>query len=180
MTLTNRTLGLGIAAVAVLMMGGAAIADKMGQRHMGAEVMGQGLDLAAMDADKDGKISKDELTAFHAVRIAAIDGNKDGNLSVEELTAMHLQAMTDPAKTKAERMIERQDTDADGLLSAVEMASHPMPTALFDRADANEDGFIDQDELDDTKARMQERGGRRGGHGRGGKHGGHDMGDGWN
>jgi hypothetical protein len=183
MNLTNRTVGLGIAAVAVLMLDSAAIADNMGQMRMGADEMGPNgmrggpvLDLAAMDADKDGKISKEELSAFQAARVAAVDADKDGKLSADELAAMHLQAMTEAAKTMAERMIERLDTDGDGLLSAAEMASRPMPAAMFDRVDANGDGFIDQSEIDAAKARMVERGGRMGGHGWQGKHGDHDMG----
>ena len=73
-------------------------------------------------------------------------------MSADELAAMHLQAMTDAAKTMAERMIERLDTDGDGLLSAAEMADRPMPAAMFDRVDANADGFIDQAEIDAAKA----------------------------
>jgi Ca2+-binding EF-hand superfamily protein len=174
MTLTNKTAGLGLVAVAALMLGTAAIADNMGQMRMGDGMgmgmgmrMGEGpaLDLAAIDADKDGKISKDEMTAYHEARVAGVDANKDGKLSADELAAMHLQEMTDAVKTMAGRMIERLDTDGDGLLSAAEMASRPMPADMFDRVDTNGDGFIDQSEIDAAKARMSERGDRMGGHG---------------
>jgi hypothetical protein len=183
MKLTNRNVGLGIAAVAVLMLGTAAIADNMGQMGMGGHGMGDpgmgegpALDLAAIDADKDGKISKDELTAFRAARVASVDANNDGKLSVDELTAMHLQAMTDAAKNMAERMIERLDADGDKMLSVAEMANRPIPTNLFDRVDANSDGFIEQSEIDAAKARMEEHGGRMGGQWRHGMHGEHRNG----
>ena len=179
MKLTHKTAGLGIAALAVLMLGTAAIADGKGGLGMGGHGMmmdGPAFDLATVDADKDGKVSKEELAAHQAARVAAIDANADGKLSAEELAAMHMKAMETAAKTMAERMIERLDTDADGALSAAEMAARPMPEAIFDRIDANEDGFIDQAELDAAKAAMMERGGRmRGGHGKGDHDG---MGDG--
>ena len=177
MKLTHKTAGLGIAAVAVLLLGTAAIADNMGQMRMGDGMGGHGmmagpvLDLAAIDADKDGKISKDELTAFRAARVASVNGNADGKLSADELAAMHLQAMTEAAKTMADRMIERLDSDGDKLLSAAEMADRPLPAEMFDRVDSNGDGFIDQSEIDAAKTQMMERGGRMGGHGR------HSMGD---
>jgi EF hand len=183
MILTNKTAGLGLVAVAALMLGTAAIADNMGQMRMGDGMGGHGmgdgpaLDLAAIDVDKDGKISKDEMTAYQEARVASIDANKDGMLSADELAAMHLQEMTDAAKTMAGRMIELLDTDGDKLLSAAEMASRPMPADFFDRADTNGDGFIDQSEIDAAKARMAERGDRRGGHSRSGDHGKGNGGD---
>ena len=174
MKVTHRTAGLGIAVVAMLMLGTAAIADNMGQMGMGDDMGGHGrmsgmmmagpvLDLPAIDTDKDGKISKDEMTAFRAARVAAVDANSDGKLSAEELAAMHLQTMTDAAKTMADRMIERLDADGDTLLSAVEMADRPLPSDMFDRIDFNADGFIDQAEIDAAKERMTERGARMGG-----------------
>ena len=173
MKLTHKTTGLGIAAMAVLLLGTAAIADNMDQMGkdggMGDHGMMMGgpvLDLSAIDADKDGKISKDELTAFRAAKVAAVDANADGKLSADELAAMHLKAMTDAAKTMADRMIERLDTDGDKLLSAAELADRPLPADLFDRIDSNGDGFIDQSEIDAAKAKMMERGGRDGGHSR--------------
>ena len=181
MKLTHKTTGLGIAAVVVLLLGTAAIADNMGAMGMGA--MGKGghgmmmggaaMDLSAIDADKDGKISKDELTAHHAARTAAVDANADGKLSADELAAMHLAAMEAAAKTMAERMIERLDSDGDKLLSVAEMAVSPLPEAMFDRIDTNQDGFIDQAEIDAARATMMERGGKM----HGGKHG-HDGHDG--
>ncbi len=184
MILTNKTAGLGLVAVAALMLGTAAIADNMGQMRMGEGMGGHGmgdgpvLDLAAIDANKDGKISKDEMTAYREARVASIDANKDGKLSAEELTAMHLQEMTDAAKTMAARMIERLDTDGDSLLSAAELAGRPMPTGIFDRVDTNGDGFIDQSEIDAAKARMAERGDRMDGHGGHSRDGDHGKGNG--
>jgi Ca2+-binding EF-hand superfamily protein len=57
--------------------------DKMGEDGMGGMQM--------MDADKDGKISKDEFMQAHAKMFAAMDRNKDGALdaSEREMMMMH-------------------------------------------------------------------------------------------
>ena len=149
MKLTYKSTGLGIVAVAVLMLGSAAIADQMGSMGHGAMMGGPVMDLTTMDADKDGKVSKDEMTAHRAARTAAVDANADGKLSADELAAMHLATMEAAAKNMAARMIEQLDTDADGLLSVAELAARPGPEMMFDRIDANSDGFIDQAEVDD-------------------------------
>ncbi len=74
--------------------------------------------LAAVDADKDGKITEAELTAFRAAETKAADADGDGLLSAEELAALHVKAMTARATDMAARMVSRMDSDADGKLSA--------------------------------------------------------------
>lgn len=80
-----------LVAVAALtsMVAGAALAQPPGGRGMMP-------DLATMDTNKDGKVSKDEFKAALASTPAADraemmfdrrDGNKDGFLSAEELSA---------------------------------------------------------------------------------------------
>ncbi len=180
MNVTARKAGLGIAALAMLMLGGAAIADNMGMTwgfgdHEGRGMMGQrgpALDLSAADADKDGRISPDELTSYRAARVAGIDADADGKLSADEIAAMHLKEMTSAAKAMADNMVAQMDTDGDKLLSAAEMLDRPLSADIFERLDANADGFIDATELSDAK------GGLRGGEGRNGGRGRHSKDDG--
>ncbi len=183
---THKTVGLSLAAVAALMLGTAAIADKMGDMPMSdmmgghdgmmGGMMGAGnFDLSAVDTDKDGKISKDEMTAYRTSSVAAVDTNADGKLSVDEIAAMHLKAMEAASKAMAERMVAAMDSDGDGLLTAAELIARPIPAGIFDRIDTNADGFLDQAEIDAAKARMMDRGHMDGG--RGG-HRGHHMMDG--
>ena len=141
MKLSYTTTGFGIMAVAGLMLCTAAIADTMGGKPGDMGHMRPMPTLEAMDANKDGKVSKDEVTAFRAAQTAAIDTNADGKLSVDELSAMHLKRMTEAAKTMAQKMVDRMDTDGDGMLSASELVAPPMPVDLFDRVDF----FIAQD-----------------------------------
>ena len=180
MKLTSKSAGMGIMAVAALMLGTAVIADSMGTGQMGGPDMMMGgaeMDFAAIDADKDGKISKDELAGFRAARVTAADANGDGMLSVQEISAMHMKTMAQAAGNMAQRMVERLDSDGDKMLSAAEMMDRPMPDAMFGRIDTNEDGFIDQAEADAAKARVMERGKNRMQHGMDG-HGEHQDGNG--
>lgn len=192
MKLTSKTAGIGVMAVAALMLAGAGIADTQGMMgdgmggfmrgHMGGRMgamMGPMFDIAALDTDKDGKISKAELEAHHAARLAEVDANNDGKLSAEELASMQIKAMTERANQMAARMVERLDTDGDGLLSAAELVTPPMPDRMFDRIDANGDGFIDQAEIDAARAWMQERMGDGQGRGHRFHRGGDGQDGGW-
>lgn len=186
MKVSHKKIGLGIVALAVALLGSAAIADNGGMNmpgmggHMGR--MGPAFDFAGADANKDGKVTQEEFTAARAATVAAIDTDKDGLLSVDELAAMHLKAMEAAAKEMATRMIQTHDTDGDGKLSAAEMAAMPMPSDAFTLADTNKDGVIDQAEAD----AMAQHGmgdhddmGEMGGMGMmGGHHGKHQMGNG--
>jgi hypothetical protein len=175
MKLTSNTLGFGIIAVAALMLGSAVIADNMDREGMGGgdQMMGgPDFDFAAIDADKDGKISQGEVTVFRAARVAAADANQDGKLSVEEISAMNMAAMEKAAAKMAQRMMDRLDTDGDKLLSAAELIDRPMPADLFERVDTNSDGFIDMAEAEAARQRMAERG-RHGKHGDMDGHGSH-------
>jgi Ca2+-binding EF-hand superfamily protein len=182
MKLTNKTVGLGIAAVAVALLGTAAIADNMGHRGMGmgGPMMGMGgpmmgapvLDFDAIDANKDGKITPEEIAAWRAAQAKAVDTNGDGKLSVDEIAAMRLKQMTDAAQKMAQTMVDRLDTDGDKMLSAAELVEPPMPPDLFARIDTNKDGVIDKAEADAAQ-KMMAAGpkGDRGDKGdRGGKH----------
>lgn len=180
MKLTSKTAGFGIMAVAGLLLCSAAVADTMRGMPMGGDMGGPGHgmmpmpSLADMDANKDGKISKDEISAFRKAQTALIDTNGDGKLSVDELAAMHLKAMTEAAKAMAQRMVADRDTDGDGMLSAAEMVGPPVPPDMFDRMDTNKDGFVDQAELDAAKQQMMDHGPGRDGW-RGGRHGQHQR-----
>lgn len=190
----NRTMKM--TAVAMLTLAGAlvgttALADRgngMGAgMGMGAEIgmrggMGAGpfadFDFAAVDADKDGKITEAELTAWQAAKTKALDADGDGFLNAEELAAMEMQGMQARAKDRADRMLTRLDSDGDGKLSAVELAARPVPTGMIDRLDTDKDGAVSEAEVDAAKNRMAEgqgrgwfqKGDRMGKHGRGGNH----------
>lgn len=171
--MNNKLTGSALIVVAALMGAAAYAQDAAAPMQRGPGPM---FDFATLDANKDGKITKDELEATKTARFTEADANKDGKLSVEEMTAAR-DAMI--AKRKADRMaqmIKRFDKDGDGMISATEMPSPPNADKMFDRFDTDKDGAISQAEADSAMERMQERmsehhgkGHGRDGHGRGHK-----------
>lgn len=169
--------GSALILVAALMGAAAYAQDVMPEPGMGK---GMAFDFAALDADKDGKVTQAEVDAFHAAKVKAADTNADGKLSAEELAAMQMAAMQQRAADRAAKMITKLDTDADGMLSVAEMAARPGAGRMFQMMDTDSDGAITQAEADAAQQAMQDhRGGKqgKGGHGKGG-HGkdGHGMG----
>jgi hypothetical protein len=173
----NRNTTLSAIAVAAILgatLTTAALADRGGPGGMGMPIgPGPVFDFAGIDADKDGKITRDEIAAHRAARAAALDADKDGKISAAELQAQIEARLAARAADMAARMIEMRDTDGDGMLSAAELAEPPLPPMgdmMFDRADANDDGAITEDEVEAMRERMA---GRMGGRGHGhGSHGG--------
>lgn len=125
-------------------------------------------DFAAMDADKDGNITKAESDAFQAAQVAAMDADKDGKITAEELAAFHLAKMKENmdarAKDHADHMIADLDTDKDGALSMEELAARKGNDRMFDRIDGNSDGVLSAEEIAAAQNFMDKKG-------RGGRHG---------
>ena len=169
MKLTKKT-GFGIAALVVALMGSAAIADKHGPQDgpqngpMGGPAMKQGYSFDTVDANKDGKITPDELTAWQAAQVTTADTNADGKLSVDELAAAQLKAMTAMVTTHVTEMVTKLDPDGDKMLSAAEIASAPIKKDMFSHLDTNNDGVVDKAEADAAARMIQHGHGRHGGH----------------
>ena len=101
----NRTpLIGGIAALALLAGGGAAIAQQTGERPAPQA--------QRADADGDGRLSQAEFAARRLARLRAADANGDGSVSLEERRAMR-------AARSAARF-DRIDADGDGAISRAE------------------------------------------------------------
>jgi len=114
--------------------------------------MGQ-IDFTAADADKDGKLTAEELTAWRAARVKSIDANSDGKLSADEITAFAMSQIQSRIADHTTAMVTKLDTDGDGLLSAAELLARPLAAPDFQRLDRNGDGAVTQDELDRPMAR---------------------------
>ena len=177
MKLRKTTSALAITALAAV-LGTVALAQQGpmdAPGPMGPMMLEQ---FAAMDADKDGKVTKEELAANRAAKFTEADADKDGKLSADEMLAMREKAEAARKAEMAKAMIARIDTDKDGFVSAAEMEAMPMMDKMFDRVDGDGDGAISTEEMEAAKARMAERMGDGEGKGHG-KHGGHGGGF-WN
>lgn len=158
-TLTPRTLAL---LAMVGFAGAVATTAAMAERGPGLEGRPEGRgpfsmqNFDAVDADKNDKITQAEVDAYRKAEIATTDANGDGFMSADELTAMHLKHLTERAKDMAGRMVTDLDADADGKLSAAEMATRPMPVRMFDRIDTDQDGAVSKAEAQAAADRMAE------------------------
>jgi len=130
-------------AAAALCAGTLALAANAHHAASGAHkwTPGQGWDhfVATFDANKDGKVTKDELLA-KAPGFDHFDTNKDGTVTADEVKAL-------PASTKhpaVGNFIAKFDSDKDGKVTKQEWDT--KRAAGFDAADKNHDGSIDKDE----------------------------------
>ncbi len=163
---------LTVVAVSAATLSTAAMADRRGGpdgREAGGMPM---LNFAEIDANKDGKITQDEITAFHTARLTAADTNGDGILSVDELSAMSTARMQARMKARSDeraaKMLKLQDADGDGKLTMAEATAAPDRAArMFARVDTDKDGALSQAEVDAAKAMMMKHRGHRGKHGGG-------------
>ncbi len=165
---SNKLTGAALIVVAGL-MGAAAYAQDSGMAEGGMPRGGAGpmFDFAAMDANKDGKVTKAEIEAFKAARFGEADTNKDGKLSVEEMIVARDAMIAKRKEDRMAQMIARFDKDGDGMISQAEMPTPPNADKMFDRLDTDKDGAISQAELDAAKQMMQERMGQHDGNGKG-------------
>ncbi|MDF1794488.1 MAG: EF-hand domain-containing protein [Thalassobaculaceae bacterium] len=143
--MTTRIKALALAAA----LGGAVIVPTLAVAHGdgpkdGRRAAHMEMRFQAMDANKDGKLSAEEIEAFGAARFAKADANGDGKLSVEEMD----NARAEQRKERFGRMIAKLDKDGDGQLSAAEM---PKRGERMMKLDTDGDGAISLDEMKAAK-----------------------------
>jgi Ca2+-binding EF-hand superfamily protein len=95
---------------------------------------------AVYDADKDGKVTKEELLAKHPM-FDRLDTNKDGVVTEAEFDA-------NPASQKNPNLkgwVARLDTNKDRTVSMDEL--NQAKTKGFDKGDKNKDGAIEESEF---------------------------------
>ena len=109
--------------------------------------------LLEYDADGDGEITREELPERMQRRFDRVDTNQNGVLDENELQ----QGMRGGRGGRG-RMMDRlmeMDEDGDGLISREEAPERMGP--MFERLDANDDGFIDPKEIEAVRERFRQR-----------------------
>jgi len=97
-----------------------------------------------LDANKDGKISNEEAKGPIKGNFAKVDANSDGFITLEELK----NELAGNKRTNKEEILNRLDGNKDSKIS-LEEAKGPLKEH-FAKVDANGDGYISQDELQNT------------------------------
>ena len=116
---------------------------------------GPEINFAEADANGDGQLTREELSAHARKAFDAADGDGSGALSATEIQAFVATQMQQKIADRSARMIEYKDDNGDGALSFDEMkpAERKMQR-MFKRLDKNNDGGISTDEF----AKMKDRG----------------------
>lgn len=135
-------------AVLVISIGGVAFAKhrsghchKGGHHYMKHHGMHGGMKIMRKaDADKDGKITKEELINAHEEKFKEFDLNKDGAVTKEEIQ----EKLSSRFEKMAKRMTRRFDADKDGKVTADEFKAHAEKKLYI--LDLNDDGVITKDE----------------------------------
>ena len=117
--------------------------------------------LKKMDSNGDGTLSRAEFDAFHLKHFDELDANKDGKITLEEMKTGH-KGMSEKGMGKA-KGFDEVDTNKDGALSRQETEKMPMLSKRFDEMDANHDGKVTREEMGAAMKKMhQSRGGKHG------------------
>ena len=111
--------------------------------------------IKSLDADKDGTLTKEELTTGLEKKITDNDTNGDGAVSLEEFKA-EWEKMTQERMVRAYQKLDR---DGNGAVTLEEI-SEPA-NAMFERMDRNDDGKLDKTDRPDRQAKGK-RGGKQG------------------
>jgi Ca2+-binding EF-hand superfamily protein len=89
-----------------------------------------------LDANSDGKLSKDELKTVVIKRFARLDSNSDQSVSADEIEKTMQLALT----KRRDRIMKFMDRDANGTITQTELDN--VLEAMFNSADADDDGGV--------------------------------------
>lgn len=114
---------------------------------------GSRIDFAAIDADRDGELTREELSQRAAGRLAEADGNGDGALDRDEIIAS-LPGPRDqiinvfepnPAEVRADRLIAFMGAGDSGQFQIQDFADRQV-NAIVAKLDRDHDGSISEAE----------------------------------
>ncbi len=109
--------------------------DRRGKKHRGR---GAGWMMERFDANKDGKLTQEEIDTARKDIFAKHDANNDGKLDLDEFKARWVE-FTERRKVRG---FQRIDTDGDAGIT-VEEYLEPF-SSVVSRMDRNDDGVLDK------------------------------------
>lgn len=111
--------------------------------HMGGYAKrghGMAMMLERFDANKDGKLTQEELDGSRKELLAKHDADKDGKLSLKEFETLWMEFM----HKRMVRGFQRIDEDGDAVITLEEFMK-PYSDAVS-RMDRNDDGVLDKED----------------------------------
>lgn len=119
--------------------------------------------LEKVDTNQDGNITKDEITSHRAEKFTSADLNGDNLITPDEFEAFAEAERERRMAERQARMFDRLDANDDGYISADEHASaDKRMDRMFNRIDSDGDGVITEAEREAAKEKMENRRGKRG------------------
>ncbi|HEY8507885.1 MAG TPA: EF-hand domain-containing protein [Steroidobacteraceae bacterium] len=139
-----------LAAVIAGLAGVTAVAAQDDGRH-GKRMGREAAIMQQWDTNGDGTVTRDEAQAAAAEQTAkrfdALDQNKDGVITADELKQLR-EARRAAMQERFQEHFKAADTNGDGVLDESEASKGmPMLARRFAEIDTNKDGTISQDEL---------------------------------
>ena len=115
---------------------------------------------AAVDADKDGKLSKDEIVASAKKKadkkaeelFKKLDTNGDASLTKDELKGKKSQKIALNADANGDGKLAK-----DELVAFTEKRSEERVSKKFQQVDKDGDGFVTSDEVQQAKSKTKEK-----------------------
>ncbi|MEP3112849.1 EF-hand domain-containing protein [Nisaea sp.] len=118
-----------------------AHSEGMKGKHGGEEFKARMIErFKAADENGDDKLTKAEIYQSRGKRAAEIDTNDDGVIDVEEIDV----ARKEMRLKRQQRMLNRMDTDGDGVVSTDEFAR--SGTRMMQHMDRDRDGVVTMEE----------------------------------
>ena len=104
---------------------------------------------ARFDADGDGRITRREYIDARNLRFTRLDANADGFIRADDFRRLEV---SERVRQRLAQLLSDGDLNDDGAVSRAEFSLTGTP--LFDRADANADGYVDRSEVATLRAAL--------------------------